>query len=122
MVNAQTEEIAETLAKSVISSSLVKAAMFGKDANWGRVLCAMGYAGTVLKPELADVYFKSKKGSVKVCENGEGLLFDEELASAVLGEEQVEIFVDLKDGTASASAWGCDLTYDYVKINGDYRS
>lgn len=122
MTHASDEETAECLAKSVVSSSLVKAAMFGKDANWGRVLCAMGYSGASLKPERVDVYFRSAAGSIKVCENGEGLVFDEDLAARILSEEEVEIFADLKDGDVSVSAWGCDLTYDYVKINGDYRS
>lgn len=122
MVNVKNEDKAEILAKAVISSSLTKAAMFGGDANWGRVLCAMGYSGAEFDYENTDIYFKSNAGEIKVCVNGRGLAFDEDLAKKVLSEEEIEIFVDLKEGTEKATAWGCDLTYDYVKINGDYRS
>ena len=122
MNGASTEEKAEIMAKSVISSNLTKAAMFGCDANWGRILCAMGYSGADFDYEKTQVYFRSAAGEIQVCENGRGLAFDEELAKKILSEEEVEIFVDLNEGTETAVAWGCDLTYDYVKINGDYRS
>ncbi len=113
---------AKTVAKSVICSSLVKAAMFGADANWGRVLCAIGYSGVALDVSKIDVSFSSSKGEVKVCENGAGIEFSEEKAKEILLEKEIDINIDLKDGTAESVAWGCDLTYDYVKINGDYRT
>lgn len=119
---AKDEETAETLAKSVCGSSLVKAAMFGSDANWGRVLCAMGYSGADFDTEGVTVEFASSKGSVLVCEYGKGVDFDETLAKTILSEAEVEINVTLKEGEGKVSCWGCDLTYDYVKINGDYRS
>ncbi len=113
---------AKTVAKSVICSSLLKAAMFGADANWGRVLCAIGYSGTNIDVTKVDVSFKSQKGEIAVCKNGAGVDFSEELAKEILLEKEIEILVSVGDGTASATAWGCDLTYDYVKINGDYRT
>ncbi len=113
---------AKTVAKSVICSSLVKAAMFGSDANWGRVLCAIGYSGADVDVSKIDVSFRSKKGEVQVCINGAGIDFSEELAKAVLLEEEILIDVALHGGEAESTAWGCDLTYDYVKINGDYRT
>jgi glutamate N-acetyltransferase/amino-acid N-acetyltransferase len=116
------EKTAKIVAKSVICSSLVKAAMFGADANWGRVLCAIGYSGADVDVTKIDVSFSSKGGSVKVCENGAGIDFSEEIAKKVLLEKEIVIQVDLKDGNAESVAWGCDLTYDYVKINGDYRT
>ena len=119
---AKTEEAAQKTAKSVICSSLVKAAMFGADANWGRVLCAIGYAGADVDVDKVDVEFKSKAGCVKVCENGAGIEFSEEIAKEVLSEDEIDIIVDLNDGSYDATAWGCDLTYEYVKINGEYRS
>jgi len=120
---AKDEECAEKLAKAVVGSSLVKAACFGADANWGRILCAMGYSGADFEPETVSVRFKSSAGEVPVCKNGASIPFSEELAKAVLAQEEIEILIDLVDsGTASATCWGCDLTYDYVKINGDYRS
>ena len=119
---AATEEKAEVMSKAVISSNLTKAAMFGCDANWGRILCALGYSGADFDYEKTEVFFRSKGGEIKVCENGRGLAFDEDLAKKVLSEEEVDILVDIHEGTQSATAWGCDLTYDYVKINGDYRS
>lgn len=119
---AVSEENAEQLCKSIGSSSLVKAAMFGSDANWGRVLCAMGYSGAPFNTEAVTVEFASKAGSVTVCENGRGLDFSEELAKQVLDETEVEINVTLREGCYSVTCWGCDLTYDYVKINGDYRT
>jgi len=116
------EETAITLAKSVASSSLVKAACFGADANWGRVLCAMGYSGGGFAPEKTDVSFKSDKGAIEVCRNGMPVTFIEEKAKEILLQEEIEILINLNEGKSRASVWGCDLTYDYVKINGDYRS
>ena len=122
VTGAATEEIAKTAAKSVICSSLTKAAMFGADANWGRVLCALGYAGVPLDVDKIDVSFASPAGAVTVCKNGAGIEFSEEEAKKILLEKEIEIRVDLNDGAYAAAAWGCDLTYDYVKINGDYRT
>ena len=122
MTGARSEESAERLAKAVVGSALVKAAMFGSDANWGRVLCAMGYSKAPFRPEHVDVSFQSAAGSILVCQQGDGLTFDEELAKKVLTEKEVVIAVDLHEGEESAECWGCDLTYDYVKINGDYRT
>ena len=119
---ATTKEIARTVAKSVICSSLVKAAMFGSDANWGRVLCAIGYSGADVDVTKVDVSFKSTKGSIEVCKDGAGVPFSEEIAKEILLEDEIEILVSLNSGDASATAYGCDLTYDYVKINGDYRT
>ena len=119
---SRSDEAAEKLAMEVIRSSLVKAAMFGADANWGRVLCAMGYSKAPFRPECVDVSFASATGSVAVCKAGEGLEFDEELAKKVLSQDEVEIQVNVNEGEHSVTAWGCDLTYDYVKINGDYRT
>ncbi len=120
--NSRSEEAAERLAKAVVGSNLVKAAMFGADANWGRVLCAMGYSKAPFRPEYVSVAFESAAGSVAVCDKGAALDFDEELAKKVLSESEVTIAVDVNEGEDSATAWGCDLTYDYVKINGDYRT
>ena len=117
-----TEEAAKLAAKSVICSSLLKAAMFGADANWGRVLCAIGYSGADVDVTKIGVSFKSKAGEVCVCENGAGIDFSEQIAKQVLLEKEIEILVTAGDGPYSATAWGCDLTYDYVKINGDYRT
>ena len=122
MTGARSEESAERLAKAVVSSSLVKAAMFGSDANWGRVLCAMGYSKAPFRPEHVDVTFQSQAGSVPVCRQGDGLPFDEDAAKRILSEKEVVILVDLHEGDEAAECWGCDLTYDYVKINGDYRT
>ena len=122
VTNAADEHTAETLAMSICSSSLVKAAMFGADANWGRVLCAMGYSGAAFDPSTVSVRFASQVGVITVCEQGKGLVFDETLAKEILSQDAVEIIADLHQGTAQASCWGCDLTYDYVKINGDYRT
>lgn len=119
---AEDEETAERLAKAVVGSSLVKAAMFGADANWGRVLCAMGYSGAEFRTDGVDVTFRSPAGEVRVCSRGEGLPFEEELAKKVLSEREITIAVELSEGTGSAECWGCDLTYDYVRINGDYRT
>lgn len=119
---AKTVIDAKGVAKAVICSSLVKAAMFGADANWGRVLCAIGYSGCDVDIALVDVAFKSTAGTVEVCKNGAGIEFSEELAKKVLTEKEIEITVNLNDGDSFAEAYGCDLTYDYVKINGDYRT
>jgi len=113
---------AKTVAKSIICSSLLKAAMFGADANWGRVLCAIGYSGADVDVNKIDVAFKSFKGTVEVCKNGAGIDFSEKKAKEVLLEKEIDILVNLNSGSFSATAWGCDLTYDYVKINGDYRT
>ena len=113
---------AKTVAKSVICSSLLKAAMFGADANWGRVLCAIGYSGAQVDVNKVDVAFRSAAGTVEVCKNGAGIPFSEEIAKQVLLEKEIEILVELNSGEDASTAWGCDLTYDYVKINGDYRT
>ena len=122
VTGAKTEAIAKTVAKSIICSSLTKAAMFGADANWGRVLCAIGYAGADVDVEKVDVSFASQKGEILVCQDGAGVDFSEELAKEILLQPEIEIRVSLHQGDGSAVAWGCDLTYDYVKINGDYRT
>ena len=119
---ASDKNTAKTVAKSIICSSLLKAAMFGADANWGRVLCAIGYSGASVDVNKIDVAFKSSKGTVEVCKNGAGIDFSEEKAKQVLLEKEIDILVDLNSGKQEATAWGCDLTYDYVKINGDYRT
>ncbi|MDO4740209.1 MAG: bifunctional glutamate N-acetyltransferase/amino-acid acetyltransferase ArgJ [Eubacteriales bacterium] len=119
---APCEGTAKTVAKSVICSSLLKAAMFGADANWGRVLCAIGYSGAQVDVNKIDVAFRSAKGEILVCKDGAGVEFSEETAKEILLEKEIEILVALNDGDACAAAWGCDLTYDYVKINGDYRT
>ncbi|MBE6778773.1 MAG: bifunctional glutamate N-acetyltransferase/amino-acid acetyltransferase ArgJ [Ruminococcaceae bacterium] len=113
---------AKTVAKSVICSSLLKAAMFGADANWGRVLCAIGYSGAAVDVTKVDVAFHSAKGTIEVCKQGAGIPFSEEIAKEILLEKEIDILIALGDGNAAATAWGCDLTYDYVKINGDYRT
>ncbi|MBO5743408.1 MAG: bifunctional glutamate N-acetyltransferase/amino-acid acetyltransferase ArgJ [Clostridia bacterium] len=119
---ADDEITAKTVAKSVVCSSLLKAAMFGADANWGRVLCAIGYSGAKIDVSKVGVSFKSCKGEIEVCKNGAGVDFSEEKAKEILLENEIEIAVTLGEGDVSVSAWGCDLTYDYVKINGDYRT
>ena len=113
---------AKTVAKSVICSSLLKAAMFGADANWGRVLCAIGYSGAAVDVNKVDVSFRSKAGRIDVCKDGAGIPFSEEIAKEVLLEKEIEILVELNSGEIASTAWGCDLTYEYVKINGDYRT
>jgi len=119
---AKSEEIARVVAKSVICSSLTKAAMFGADANWGRILCAIGYSGADVDVNKVDVSFRSKAGEIPVCKNGAGIDFSEELAKEILTEPEIDILISLNDGEGCATAWGCDLTYEYVKINGDYRT
>ena len=113
---------AKVIAKSVICSSLTKAAMFGADANWGRVLCAIGYSGAKVDINKVDLSFKSKEGEIAVCRDGHGIDFSEETAKQILLQDEIEILITLGDGDGKATAWGCDLTYDYVKINGDYRT
>ncbi len=122
VTGAKDKNTARTVAKSVICSSLTKAAMFGADANWGRVLCAIGYSGAEVDVTKVDVSFRSAKGTVAVCKNGAGIDFSEEIAKEILLENEIEILVGLGDGDGDATAWGCDLTYEYVKINGDYRT
>ena len=122
VAGAKDEAAAERLAKSVIGSSLTKAAVFGCDANWGRILCAMGYSGEEFDPERVDVTFASRGGEVAVCRAGRGLPFDEDLAKRVLSEDEVTIGITAGDGPGCCTCWGCDLTYDYVRINGDYRT
>lgn len=119
---AKSVKMAKNVAKTVIKSSLVKAAMFGSDANWGRVLCAVGYSGEKVNVNAIDVDFISRAGKLSVCEDGYGVDFSEEFAKKVLSEDEINIEINLKLGTSEATAWGCDLTYDYVKINGDYRT
>ena len=122
VVGAASKEQAVTLSKSVISSSLVKAAIYGHDANWGRILCAMGYSGAQFEPERVDLYFESAAGKLKIIENGVATDYSEETATRILSEKEITVTADLKEGTAEATAWGCDLTHEYVSINADYRS
>jgi glutamate N-acetyltransferase/amino-acid N-acetyltransferase len=122
VTGADTEAAAKISAKSVICSSLLKAAMFGADANWGRVLCAIGYSGADVDVSKIDVSFRSAKGEVLVCKDGAGVPFSEEIAKEILLEKEIDILISVGDGPYGATAWGCDLTYDYVKINGDYRT
>ena len=119
---AREKDIARTVAKAIICSSLVKAAFFGADANWGRILCAIGYCGAEVDIDKVDVDLGSAKGRIAVCRDGSGVPFDEDIAKEILLEDEIDIIVDLKGGDGAATAWGCDLTYDYVKINGDYRT
>ncbi len=120
--HADTKQNARTLAKSVITSSLTKAAIFGHDANWGRILCALGYSGVNFDPEKVDIFFESKAGLLKIVENGVSTGYSEEKATEILSQEYVTAVCDMHNGSENATAWGCDLTYEYVKINGDYRS
>ena len=122
VTGADSEETAKISAKSVICSNLTKAAMFGADANWGRILCAIGYSGADVDTGKIGVSFRSRKGEIEVCRNGSGVEFSEEKAKEILLEDEIDILVSLGDGLYGASAWGCDLTYDYVRINGDYRT
>ena len=122
VVGAASKEDAVTLSKSVITSNLTKAAIFGHDANWGRILCALGYSGVQFDPEKVDITFESTAGVLKIVENGVALDYSEEEATKILSQGEVIVTADMKSGEASAEAWGCDLTYDYVKINADYRS
>lgn len=122
VIGAATKEEAVILSKSVVTSSLTKAAIYGHDANWGRILCALGYSGVSFDPEKVDLYFESRAGKIKIIENGVSTGYSEEEATKILSEDEVTAIADMKMGDASATAWGCDLTYDYVKINADYRS
>lgn len=122
VIGAESKEQAVTLSKSIVTSSLTKAAIYGHDANWGRILCAMGYSGAQFDPEKVDLYFESAAGKLKIIENGVSTGYSEEEATKLLSEPAVTAIADIKMGEASATAWGCDLTYDYVKINADYRS
>ena len=122
VTGAADEQTAETIAKSVIGSPLTKAAIFGADANWGRVPCAMGYSGEDFDPDKVDVHFTSAAGDIAVCEKGRGLNFDEDLAKKILTEHDIEINITMGEGAAKCTCWGCDITYDYIKINGDYRT
>ena len=120
--NAKTLKDAKTLAKSVITSSLTKAAIFGHDANWGRVLCALGYSGADFDPDKTDLSFVSDAGSIEIMKDGRALDYSEETATKILSCNPVQALIDVKEGSFEATAWGCDLTIDYVKINADYRS
>lgn len=122
IINAESKEQAVTLAKSIVTSSLTKAAIYGHDANWGRILCAMGYSGAQFDPEKVDLYFESKAGKIQIIENGVAVNYSEEEATKILSEDAVTAIADVKMGDCTATAWGCDLTYDYIKINADYRS
>lgn len=122
VINAESKEQAVVLSKSIVTSSLTKAAVYGHDANWGRILCAMGYSAAKFDPDVVDVYFESKAGKLKIVENGMATDYSEEEATKILSEEEVTAIADVKMGTASATAWGCDLTHEYVSINADYRS
>lgn len=122
VIGAKDKNQARTIAKSVVCSSLTKAAVFGHDANWGRILCAMGYSGAQFDPEVVDIWLESKAGTIKIVENGIATDYSEETATKILSEEEVIAKMDIKEGNKTATAFGCDLTYEYVKINGDYRS
>ena len=122
IINADTKENAKILAKSVVCSSLTKAAIAGHDANWGRILCAMGYSGVQFEPEKVDLFFESSAGRIQIMKDGVGTDFSEEKATEILSQSEIKAIADVKNGTASATAWGCDLTHEYVTINADYRS
>ena len=122
VINAQSKEQAVTLSKSIVTSSLTKAAIYGHDANWGRILCAMGYSGAMFDPEKVDLYFESAAGKLQIIENGVATDYSEEEATKILSENEVTAIADIKMGDATATAWGCDLTHEYVSINADYRS
>ncbi len=122
VINAKTKEQAKVLAKSVVTSNLTKCAIFGHDANWGRMLCAMGYSGADFDPEKVDIYFESEAGKIKIVENGVAANYSEEKATEILSQNPITAIVDIQSGNEKATAWGCDLTFDYIKINADYRS
>ena len=122
VINAKSKQTAKVLAKSIITSNLTKAAIFGHDANWGRILCAMGYSGADFDPEKVDIYFESEAGKLKIVEDGKATDYSEDVATQILSKNPVTAIADVKDGSAAATAWGCDLTFDYIKINADYRS
>ena len=122
IIGAQSKDQAVTLAKSVVTSSLTKAAIFGHDANWGRILCAMGYSGAEFDPEKVDLYFESEYGKIQIIKDGVAVDYSEEEATKILSSKEVTAIADIQMGECQATAWGCDLTYDYIKINADYRS
>ena len=122
IIGAETKEQAVTLSKSVVTSSLVKTAICGHDANWGRILCAMGYSGAQFDPEKVDLFFESAAGKIQIMKDGVAADYSEEEATKILSEPEVSAIADIKMGDQEATAWGCDLTYDYIKINADYRS
>jgi len=122
VINAKIKEQAKILAKSVVTSNLTKCAIFGHDANWGRMLCAMGYSGVDFDPEKVDIYFESEAGKIKIVENGVAANYSEEKATEILSKNPITAIVDIQSGNEKATAWGCDLTFDYIKINADYRS
>ena len=122
LLHAASKEDAVILSKSVVTSSLTKAAIFGHDANWGRILCALGYSGVEFDPEQVDLYFESAAGKLMIIKDGVAVDYSEEEATKILSENEVTAIADMKMGEACATAWGCDLTYDYIKINADYRS
>ena len=122
IINAESKEQAVTVAKSIVTSSLTKAAIYGHDANWGRILCAMGYSTAKFDPEKVDIYFESKAGKLKIVENGMATDYSEAKATKILSENEVTAIADVKMGDCTATAWGCDLTHEYVSINADYRS
>ena len=122
VIGAESKEQAVTLSKSIVTSNLTKAAIYGHDANWGRILCAMGYSGAQFDPEKVDLYFESAAGKLKIIEDGVSTGYSEEEATKILSEKAVTAIADVKMGDASATAWGCDLTHEYVSINADYRS
>ena len=122
VIHAPSKQDARILAKAVICSSLTKAAIYGHDANWGRILCALGYSGVIFDPEKIELFFESKAGRIQIYKDGVAADYSEEEATKILSEPEVTVVVDMKNGEESATAWGCDLTYDYVKINADYRS
>ena len=122
VVNAKSKEDARTLSRAIVASNLSKAAIYGCDANFGRFLCAMGYSGAEFDQNDVELFFESKEGRLQVFDKGTPIVFDEDAATKILGADEVTIFVDMHEGDAEATAWGCDLTYDYVKINADYRS
>ena len=122
VAGADSKENAKILSKSVVTSSLTKAAIYGKDANWGRILCAMGYSGVQFDPEKVDLFFESKAGKLQIIENGVATDYSEEVATKILSEPEITATADIKMGDYSATAWGCDLTHEYININADYRS
>ena len=122
IIGAKTKEQAKTLAKAIVCSNLTKAAIAGHDANWGRILCAMGYSGAEFDPEKVDLYFESAAGKLKIIENGTAADYSEEKATEILSQPEVTAIADIKEGNEEAAAWGCDLTHGYIEINADYRS
>ncbi len=122
VMGASTKEQAKIIAKSIVCSNLTKTAIAGHDANWGRILCAMGYSGAEFDPEKVDLFFESKAGKIQICENGTAVAYSEEKATEILSQPEVKAVADIKEGSEKATAWGCDLTHGYIDINADYRS